>query len=297
MYSRILVPLDGSPLAEQVLPYLQALQHGLGCPVTLLRAFNIPALVIDPAYQVPAQLVDQIADTVRVEAQEYLDRVAASLADWGIKTISTVALEREPASLIIREAEQESNTLIAMSTHGRSGVGRWVLGSVTDKVLRAGTNPMLVIRARPADTYSPEVVSTQSDRWATSVNIKRVAVPLDGSSIAEQVLPHAIALAKSLEAPIRLVAVASSGFRDSEATEYLNQVSGNIAEQGASTDGINVLQGNPAGALLDMLQMTPDCLVAMTTQGRSGAERWVMGSVTDRVVRYSGTPVLVVRAA
>ena len=291
MYNRILVPLDGSPLAEQVLPFLQALQHGLGCPVTLLRAFNIPALGIEP----PGQLIDQIADTIRVEAQEYLDRVGASLADAGI-TISTVAQEREAASLIISEAEQESSTLIAMSTHGRSGVGRWVLGSVTDKVLRAGTNPMLVIRARSADTYSPEVVSTRSDRRATNVNIKRVAIPLDGSSVAEQVLPHAIALAKSLEVPITLVAVAYSGLPDSEATEYLNQVSRNIAEQGASTEGINVLQGNPAGAILDMLRITPDCLVAMTTRGRSGAERWVMGSVTDRVVRYSGTPVLVVRA-
>ncbi len=139
-------------------------------------------------------------------------------------------------------------------------------------------------------------MSTRSERWATAVEIKTVTVPLDGSDVSEQVLPHAVSVAKSLEVPVTLVGVAGPAQQEAEVAGYLTTATGTLTQQGVSSNEAQVLRGDPADAILDMLQQSPDCLVAMTTRGRSGVKRWAMGSVTDRVVRYSGAPVLVVRA-
>ena len=292
MYQRILVPLDGSPLGEQVLPYVHVMAKGLQCPVALMRAFSVPEDMADPAHGL---YIDQVASGIRQQSHEYLSRIGVSLREAGT-TVSSTEHEGNAASIIVNEAEKVADTLIAMSTHGRSGVTRWVLGSVTDKVLRATTNPLLIIRARPMEGFSPGALATRSERWATLVNIKSIAIPLDGSPLAEQVLPHAAAMAKSLEVPVTPVGVAPSNGESAQVREYLGTASEKLRQEGVSSDRCEVLQGDPAGAILDMTQRTPDCLVAMTSHGRSGVERWVMGSVTDRVVRYSGTPVLVVRA-
>ena len=292
MYQRILVPLDGSPLAEQVLPYVSALGKAFGASVTLFRVFDtVPESMSDPEHGV---YIDRLATAFRNSAQEYLGRIKSAMPDLG-DSVSTSAHEGDAASLVVNEAANDPNTLIAMSTHGRSGITRWVMGSVTDKVLRATTNPLLIIRARPMEGFTPGAVATRSERWSTLVNIKSISVPLDGSPIAEQVLPHVVAIAKSMDVPVTPVGVASSNSESAQVSEYLGTASEKLRQQGVSSDRTEVLQGDPAGAILDMTQRTPDCLVAMTTHGRSGVERWVMGSVTDRVVRYSGTPVLVVR--
>ena len=203
--------------------------------------------------------------------------------------------EGQAASMIVDQAEQAEGTLIAMCTHGRSGISRWVLGSVAEKVLNATNNPLLVIRARPLESDSPDAVSTHSERWATTVTIKAVTVPLDGSSVSEQILSHAKSIAKSLDVPVTLVGVATPDSSEAEVAGYLDTAANTLRQDGVSSNETQLLHGDPADAILDMLQQSPDCLVAMTTRGRSGVKRWTMGSVTDRVVRYSGAPVLVVR--
>ena len=293
MYDRILVPLDGSPLAEQVLPYVHVIGSGLQCPIILFRAFEVPQEMADPGHGL---YVDQVATSFRQQAHEYLMRVSATLTDLRTN-LSLVEKEGEPGSGIVAEAENVPGTLVAISTHGRSGVTRWVMGSIADKVLRATNNPMLLIRARPIEGFSPQAIATRSERWASYVNIKSITLPLDGSSLSEQVIPHAVAIAKTLNVAVTPVGVAATPEDNAQTNEYLNKANEQLRQEGVAANGAQLLHGNPAVAILDMTQRTPDTLVAMTTRGLSGVERWVMGSVTDRVVRYSGTPVLVVRAA
>lgn len=294
MYERILVPLDGSALAEQVLPYVRLLGKALQSPIQILRAFDaIPQELADPAH---GRYIDQISAAFRAQAQESLEQYRAYLSDLGVAVSSTVH-EADPAYHILDEAERRPGTLITMSTHGRSGVSRWVLGSVTDKVLRATTNPLLIIRARPLEEFSPATVATRSERWATAVNIDTIIVPVDGSSLAEQVFPDVVTLSKVLDAKVRPVRVITGDGEDTEALTYLGEVSEGLRQKGALVAEERLLRGDPADAIIEMAQQIRDCLIAVTTRGRSGVERWILGSVTDRVVRFSGVPVLVIRPA
>ena len=299
MYTRLLVPLDGSELAEQVLPPVRSLAKGLHARVDLLRVFSpVTPDLIDPAH---GQYVDRVAEALRVQAQDYLDAVAAPLRREGIAVACEVH-EGNAADLIVRAAEWEPGTLVAMATHGRSGIGRWVLGSITDKVLHATTKPLLVVRARQG---APPA----------GAPLRSVIVPLDGSPLAEQVLPHAAALAEALALRVVLARVSptteelyrASGFLggmyqdiatqvEEEAQHYLREVGARLREQRGLSVEERLLRGHPAGAIVELAQETPGTLVAMTTHGRSGIGRWMLGSVTGRVVRHAPCPVLVVRA-
>ena len=292
MYERILVPLDGSPLAEQVLAYVSVLGKAFGSSVTLFRTFDpVPEEMSDPDHGV---YIDRLAEAFRNTTLEYLGRVKSSMTELG-DAVSTSAHEGDAASLIVNEAAKDPNTLIVMSTHGRSGITRWVLGSVTDKVLRAAANSLMIIRARPQEGFTAGLVATRSERWSTSVQIDTLVVPVDGSPMAEEVLPHVTAISKAVGAKVSLVRVAPSPDGQAEAREYLSQLGERLRQEGVTSVEEHVLNGEPAGALLDMLESSPHAMVTMTTRGRSGLERWVLGSVTDRIVRHSGTPVLVVR--
>ena len=291
MYQRLLVPLDGSRLAEQVLPYVHVLGNHLKCPISIVRAFGLPYML----ESADGATIDRVSTDLRHQAREYLNRVSMALRDGG-GTVSATEYEGDPAPVIINEAEKVPDTLITISTHGRSGVTRWVLGSVAEKVLNATTNPLLMIRGKPTEDSSSSDIPGTSEDWVRPVDVNSIVVPLDGSSMAEQVIPHAVALAKSLEVSVVPTGVATSASEDTRVSEYLNNAAQQFRQEGVTTEGGQLLHGDPADALLDMTQRTTGCLVAMTTRGRSGVQRWVMGSVTDRVVRYSDSPVLVVRA-
>ncbi len=294
MYKRILVPLDGSELAEQVLPYVRTLAKGCYSQVELLRVFERPSRNVTA----PAQVIAHM----RGEAEDYLSRIKKSIQDDGVP-VSCEVHEGDPPSYIISEAAKEPTTLIAMSTHGRSGLGQWVIGSVADKVLHATTNPMLVVRSKEQKASTPEV------------KLKTVIVPLDGSSLAEQALPHVVALAKALTLDVIPVQVTPRvgdyylymefplvGYEDFskevdlQALEYLRSVCQKLLQQKVPSAKERLLHGRAADAIVDLVQEIPDSLVAMTTHGRSGLGRWVLGSVADRVVRSSGGPVLLIRA-
>ena len=295
MYTRILVPLDGSKLAEQVLPYVRLLGKAEALPIVLLR-------VIEPA---PPDLIgfsQGVEIIANIAAQEYLDSVATSLKEDGLDVASLVS-EGNPASCIADEGNRESGTLIAMSTHGYSGITRWMMGSVTDKVLHATTNPLLIVRAREQAATPPEV------------RLVSVIVPLDESPFAEQILPHVVSLAKALRlkvTPVSVTPPVDAYYRyaehttanwddvalavNNQAAGYLREVSKKLLSSGVPSVEERLLHGSPATAIIDLARETPDNLVMMTTHGRSGLGRWVLGSVADRVVRNSGDPVLVVRA-
>ncbi len=239
MYTSILVPLDGSKLAEEVLPYVRLLAAADSMRVALLR-------VIEPAPPdliglSPGVSIAEITAGIASEAQEYLDTVATTLKERGLNVASLVK-EGNPASCIADEGNRDAGTLIAMSTHGYSGITRWVMGSVTDKVLHATTNPLLIVRARAQSATPPDV------------RLESVIVPLDESAMAEEALPHVVYLANALRlkvTPVRVTPTVDAYYRyaeyasadwdnvatraDDQAAGYLNVIRQKLLRQGVSS--------------------------------------------------------------
>ncbi len=306
MYSKILVPLDGSRIAEQVLPLANLLAGAFKIPVNLLNVFDsVPPQFADPGRGL---FETQLTASYRTSAVDYLEKAGAALKRSGV-TISCEAHEGNAADQIINLAEVDANTMIAMVTHGRSGLGRWVMGSVTDKVIHGASNPLLIVHAQDEANSIPDA------------KLETLVVPLDGSALADRVLPHVIALATTLNLKVILVRVTASVddyYRyvdissaavmntdrfdeyareaEAQAASYLSKVKESLTQKGVSSVEEQLISGNTSNSLLDLVQATPNSMVAITTHGRSGVERWVMGSVTDRLVRHSGSPVLVIRA-
>jgi nucleotide-binding universal stress UspA family protein len=186
-----------------------------------------------------------------------------------------------------------------MASHGRSGIDRWLLGSVAEKVLRGTTSPLFLVRA------------TEHGKGEGEKTVKRVVVPLDGSPLAEKVLPHVTALAKvmAFEAlllrayNLKQVISADEDFipdwdaleaeAKREAISYLDSKVRELKSQGLIEVSSRVAEKGAAQEIIDVA-IEPNSLIAMSTHGRSGVKRWVLGSVTEKVVRHSNCPVLVI---
>jgi nucleotide-binding universal stress UspA family protein len=152
MYKKILVPLDGSVLAESALPKAVELARACGSRIVLLRAAE--------AHPFPgADLVDAQVRTVR-EAEKYLVRVQEQLRRSGFEDVTTCVWYGQPASCIAEAAAFQDIDMIVMSTHGRSGFGRLLLGSVTESVLRETSTPILVLHPEGAPVEAPALVGT-----------------------------------------------------------------------------------------------------------------------------------------
>ncbi len=324
MFEKALVPLDGSELAEGILPYVSQLMKGVDGSITLLS-------VIDPdAVELPVRLrhipaatharyvgrggagthphesgephVTQIFDRLHEEAKRRLDEVAQELTDYGVHAESVIAFGH-PAETIADIAEKKGCDLIAMSTHGRDPLVRGVLGSVTDKIIH--------LTHRPTLTITPDRAKQYGDSGDAVTNIM---VPLDGSSLAESVLPYVEFLAQQLSLDIVLVRVLKIvkdvttllapgepyfGAGDleeeieAEATEYLEAVAERLKAKSLKVEW-KLLKGHPAVVIVDLARETPHDIIALASHGRSGHTRWLMGSVADTLVRVSGDPVLVV---
>jgi nucleotide-binding universal stress UspA family protein len=302
MYTRLLVPLDGSKTAECVLPYARLLAAKLKLPVELLEVIDIIEIAKRLAPEKAHFLNTVIENRIR-SSEQYLRAVGGTFAGADVRC--TVE-KGTAAEAIIDKAAADRGTLINMATHGLSGIKRWLLGSVAEKVLRGATNPLLLIRA------------TEEAKTEGEANLRCVIAPLDGSELAERVLPTVAELAKELNLEVILFraytlplsALASdpegyyvatdeqiiSAMRD-EAVAYLDKKSEAMKQLGVDRVSHVTEYGLAADTLISFARKTPDNLIAMCTHGRSGVKRWVLGSVTETVVRHSGDPVLVIRAA
>jgi nucleotide-binding universal stress UspA family protein len=286
MYNKVLIPLDGSKLAEAVLPYARLLATALQLPVDLIH-------VTDP---------ETVAPNIHpMQGAQYLKEVAASFPRS--VTVDCRIESGRAAEVIVDSASKDAGTLITMATHGLSGGQRWLLGRVCQKVLQASVNPLLLIRP------NEQALSSREAR------LSAVIVPLDGSHLAEKIFPHVIFLAKGLELPIVLIRTYTlptagyfmaagvslpamdevGGKIQKEVRDYLQAKEGELRAAGISRVSSVVVEGRGPEEIIDLARKTPDSLVAMSTHGRSGMGRWVLGGVTDRVVCYCGEPVLVFR--
>jgi nucleotide-binding universal stress UspA family protein len=302
MLERILVPLDGSPLAEGILAQLRPLLLRRDAEVMLLRVvpFPVSTRVYDTSLRAEAHL----------EAKRYLSDMEKLLADKGVR-VRTASGEGAPAEEILDAAAREGATMIAMSTHGRSGIARWILGSVAEKVVRASKVPVLLMRSFAG---APAAPAPKEERA-----LKKILVPLDGSETSMAVLPHVAELAKLYDATAMLLYVEETVFYPpgsfagamvglpvvpppepetprgggESALKYAidRLVSAGVRDVITLTSG-----GDPAVQILEFAARKMADAIAMATHGRTGLSRWVLGSVTEKVLRASPLPMLVVRA-
>jgi nucleotide-binding universal stress UspA family protein len=284
-------------LSEQILPYSRLLADKLKLAVELIHVIN-PDLATPTSAAGQARYQDVLA-AENEKGLVYLEKIAGSFA-LAAKIQCSVA-PGNPAEVIVDKAAADRQTLIAMTTHGRSGINRWLIGSVADKVLHAAANPLLLVRA--GETAAVQGTAA----W------QRMIVPLDGSPLAERVIPYAADLAGPLGLEVvlmRVFGVPTPVFAEDygpyveelwtqledEAQKYLTEKKQQLLAQGLTNVVTIVTAGFPAEKIIDAARERKDALVAMSTHGRSGFNRFVMGSVTDRVVRHSGDPVLIIRA-
>jgi nucleotide-binding universal stress UspA family protein len=148
MYKKILVPLDGSELAEKVLPHAVALAKGSRAEVTLLSVVQLSLGFTAAKIEAIPEAAAERKAALKAEAATYLEKIQRDLKEQGIPA-RIVALEGDVAAQIIAYAEQDDMDLIAMATHGRSGIGRFVMGSIAEKVVRHTSKPVLLVRAIP----------------------------------------------------------------------------------------------------------------------------------------------------
>jgi nucleotide-binding universal stress UspA family protein len=300
MFERILVPLDGSGLAQAVLPYVMLVARGFHSRVTLL---HVAETVPDREESEQKTCADESLERVRPLAENYLAGVADDFRGERID-VQTKVVKGRAAARIVKQAEGENVGLIAMSTHGRSGLARWVMGSGIDRILRACEQPVLLVRPR-----------VEGNGGAAVGRLSKIIVPLDGSKTAEAALPFAEELAKALGLEIILVRAMGAETTvqfgpavvdtcpvstrilerlDVVASGYLAGLATVLKNKGLAVQW-ELLRGSPGPRIVEFAKETPGSLVVMTTHGRSGFRRWLLGSVADEVVRHTREPVLVIR--
>jgi nucleotide-binding universal stress UspA family protein len=286
MFKKILVPLDGSQLSQRSLEPALALSEQTGAEMLLVRVPTADTL----SFAVSEARQRELAQNALV----YLETIRKSNEQPQF-SIRTQVLDGDVASAIIDAAHAEQSDLIIMSTHGYSGLTRWVLGSVTEKVLRSAPCPVLAIRAarRP----------------------QRVLITLDGSPLAERAIESGLSLAQSLRAEVTMLRcvphIVTDGKLDErerglsrrtqeellvEAKEYLRARSDEAAQWGMVIKP-EVRIGLPADNILEYVETCGIDLIVMATHGRTGLKRWVYGSVTAKVLRSVSCSMLVVRPA
>lgn len=276
MLERIVVPLDGSKLAEVALPYAEEVAAKMGSDIALLSVLES---LTGEEYKEFQKYAKRIVPATKHYAEKYIET--------GSKAIKVEAITRtgNPAKSILDYVDKGNVDLIVMASHGRSGISRWAVGSVADKIVRATTRkPVMLIRAK----------ESRSDVREKRI-LKTALVPLDGSTGSRAVIPYISGIASKLKMEVTLLQVVSGNNHDySDAEAYLRNESAELEVQGVKAS-YKVSTGAVADKIVDLADELFVDLVAMSTRGRSGFNLWSLGSVAERVFLGGNTPLLLVR--
>jgi nucleotide-binding universal stress UspA family protein len=314
MFQRIVVPLDGSILAEQALPVAARIARASGASLILLRvliALPGPDQGLTWGMPVNGQVV---SDEERAGATAYLSHVE-DLDDLEGLGVATEVAEGDVAHTILSVAQDQQADLIVMSSHGYTGLRHWALGSVAENVARHSPVPVFVLRDM---TGSSAALQTRD-------HIVRVVVAVDGSIRAEAALPSAVSLAVALAYPahaeLHLARVLPLAYSEEKiavqsdraalkARDYLSSLEERICRQYKEAAMLSTITASVsldvdiAGALVDLAEkgivgedgkrLGGYDVIVMGTHGRGGLQRWMLGSVTERVLHRTKLPLLVV---
>lgn len=284
MQRRVLVPLDGSILADDIVTQLRRLLVGDDHETVLLTV-------------VPEDPDPIVLERAKQDARDHLDGVRDALLKQGALASSEV-LVGAPAERIVEHAHRIEAELVVMATHGRSGLSRFVRGSVAEAVIRACKVPVLAANPRAVDTSGPD----------GELRLGKLLVPLDGSEVSLAVLPLVETLAKRYESEVLLLRVEWVGpvvseypFRAPAVLRSAEEIAATLEpiRQRFAAQGLRVRSlagfGPEALAILDTAEREQVDLVVMSTHGRSGVSRWLFGSVAEQVLRHCTRPLLVRR--
>lgn len=298
MYSRMLVLLDGSTMSEVVFTYARELAGRLCLDLDLFHACTE-----EEADQLPMRqaYIDHVMEQLQADSSAIHDRTCPD--DGRTLTVSSKVVVGYPAEEIVKYSQDNDIDLIMLATHGRSGIRRWGIGSVADKVIHAATVPVWLVPSHLHEAILDDTMPNQ-----------RLLVPLDGSRIAESVLPHIITLAeqRGVNTEVMLINVIPpssdsvvnpekiferedfSSFK-TRGEVYLMEIEERLEKAGIKASS-EQLVGDAAEEIVRYAAETGPRLIVMSTHGRSGFSRFVFGSVAETVLRrLQKTPVLLVR--
>jgi nucleotide-binding universal stress UspA family protein len=282
----ILIPLDGSSEAESVLPYLRDLAPKFGSRVHILGVG-----------------IGRKTRRVNRLIEDYINRTANKLHSDNIKAEPVIRYGVAADKILDFTTEKEID-LIVMATHGRGGITRWWMGSVAEKVISEATAPVLLVRSkRPGTTRASDKLNFPH----------RILAPLDGSDIGEAALPYAETIAKNSRASVSLLQIISppgtieanllggpdwrkfvKAMHDA-GENYLKGVAERLSDRDIKVT-YEVATGDPADKIVEYATDKGGDLIAMSTHGRTGVARWVLGSVADKVLHGARLPILLVRS-
>jgi len=279
MFDRILIPLDGSARAELLLAQLNP----------LLKREQTEVVLVQGVYAAPSLARIDSGNLAREHGQEaeaYLQQVAHRLELQGIRARWLVKKE-SPEEAILQTAREGKFDLIAMSTHGRMGFERWMMGSVTEQVLRAAEVPLLIIHSFKRTPGGPTVPLA-----GEPVSFKSILVPIDVGQASLDILPSIERMATIYKSEIGLLHVTGHA-AISELPQTMKTAEGKLAGAALSVRPI-LVQGEPASKIVEVASTGGFDLLAMATHGRSTKRRWVMGSFAEQILRASPIPMFVV---
>jgi nucleotide-binding universal stress UspA family protein len=274
---KILVPVDGSELSDRILTQVRRLLVRHDGEVMLVRALSPRLLECE---KVPGQQLET--------ARRHLDGLVASLRAQGARASSAVFVG-EPAERVHAFTLDYRPSLVAMSTHGRTGIARWVQGSVAERILRLSPHPILL--SNPFGLRERE-----------ELRFQRILVPLDGSETSTEILPLVAELARLYESEVVLQMVVHLSTVEPLLTSFMasTEEAQKLTESYRERlPGIRVVVatefGTPAAAIVERATNDGVDLIAMTTHGRTGVSRWAFGSVAEQVLRHCPCPILLKR--
>ena len=265
MFDEILACLDGSPLAETILPLAHSLASAARARLTLVRT---------------------IIESDDIAADESYLRDCAHSYGAQFKLL----MGADPGQVIVAELERNPGAIAAMTTHGRTAWAEALIGSVALNIIQNADRPVIVYRSRVADQKAPDTIRT-------------IAVALDGGEFSERIIPAAVELAKVIEANLLLIQVLPVEFSKSTApnitpgdfleSSYLHAKAAEIDRKHGIEPSWDVLHGEPGDAIPQYVRGMADTLLAMTTHARSGLQRAILGSVTADCIRNAGVPMMI----
>jgi nucleotide-binding universal stress UspA family protein len=278
MFKKIVVTLDGSKLAEVALPYAEELAAKMGQDIVLLTVLETEG---SDEYKSRFRYVDKIADITKHHIKKYIENNKGEAVN-----VEIVTRTGDPAEGITKYAFVSGSPLIVMASHGRSGIGRWAVGSVADKVVRSNYNqPVMLIRAN----------KSHSDMREKRI-IKKALVTLDGSDASEMVIPYISQIASNLKMELTFLRVVpkTNQTDPAEIEAYLQKICGRFKDKNIAVN-YKINTGDVAENIINFADELAFDLVAMSTRGMSRGNILSMGSVAQKVFLGGNVPLLLTK--
>ena len=292
MYDTILVPTDGSDHSIRAAEQGQYLARLFDATIHVITAVDVPE---EPGESEAGKSDVDVSSELESPGEKAIEAVKARISETDL--IQTAVINGDPTEVILEYAEDHDIDLITMGTHGRTGLTRFIAGSVTEHVVRLADIPVLTTHANQSE--------------GPNRDYEEILIPTDGSEPAAAAIDHGLAIAEKANARVHVVNIVDLGgmmmsphtpprieslkYLEEEGESWTEAIATRAREAGLNAV-TEVHEGVPAGDLLKYTEENGIDLIVMGTTGRTGLDRFLLGSTTERIVRLAEMPVLAVKA-